>query len=82
MNMVLVPGSSARMVSTHTADGTSFTALVNEGLRPGVRVLVDDDAAATATVCSTEASAPYASVRFERTGERLRVASWRLACLD
>lgn len=52
--------------------------LLNEGLEPGVRVTIDSPAGGTATVCSVEAGAAFADVRMERTGEHVRVASWRL----
>ncbi len=56
--------------------------LVNEGLDPGVRVVLDDRPGETCTVCFAEVHAPYTHVRLESSGERLRVASWRLACID
>jgi hypothetical protein len=60
----------------------SFSVLVNEGLEPGVRVVLDDDVEATGTLCSTESGAPYAVIRLDRGGQRQRVASWRLACVE
>lgn len=56
-------------------------ALLNEGLNPGVRVMLDERPDETATVCFAETDAAYTHVRLDRTGQRLRLASWRLACL-
>ena len=61
--------------------GTSGAALFNEGLDPGVQVALDGKARRKAIVCFTEKDAAYCCVRLERTGQRLRVASWRLARL-
>ena len=61
--------------------GTSGAVLLNEGLDPGVQVAVDGKPRRKATVCFTEKDAAYCCVRLERTGKRLRVASWRLARL-
>lgn len=59
-----------------------FAALLNEGLEPGVRVVLDDDTHQTATVCSAEKTSPYTRIRLDRTGTKCRVATWRLACLS
>jgi hypothetical protein len=56
--------------------------LFNEGLEPGIRVMIDDQALVTATVCFTEAASAYAHVRMDTSGRRVRVSSWRLSCVD
>lgn len=61
------------------AASTPAAELFNEGLDPGVRVMLDDRDDQLAIVCFTEADAPYAHVRIEGTGQHLRLASWRLA---
>jgi hypothetical protein len=61
---------------------STFVALVNQDLSPGVRVIIDDHAWETATVCFAEKDAPYTCIRIDRTHDRQRVASWRLTCVD
>ncbi len=63
------------------AASTPAAELFNEGLEPGVRVMLDDQADEVAIVCFAEADAAYAHVRIESTGQHLRLASWRLARL-
>jgi hypothetical protein len=81
---VLSIASSSQMLDSlvEAAAGASFVALVNQGLAPGVRVIIDDHAWETATVCCAEKDAPYTCIRVDRTHERQRVASWRLTCVD
>jgi hypothetical protein len=55
--------------------------LWNEGLDSGVRVTLDDRPDDMATVCFTESDAAYCWVRLDRTSQRVRVESWRLACV-
>lgn len=62
--------------------GSSSAALCNEGLDPGVRVVLDDRAGDTATVCFAETDTAFCWVRLDETNQRIRVASWRLARLD
>lgn len=61
------------------AAAASPVALFNEGLDPGVRVILDDRTDQTAVVCFAEANAAFTHVRVESTGEHLRLDSWRLA---
>lgn len=61
---------------------SSSAMLFNEGLEPGLRVTVDDKEHETATVCSVETDVAFAHVRLHSTGQRVRVASWRLALID
>ncbi len=63
------------------AASTPAAALFNEGLDPGVRVMVDDRADLVAVVCFAEAQEAFTHVRLEATGEHLRLASWRLGRL-
>lgn len=65
----------------HSA-ASSPAALCNEGLDPGVRVLLDDRAGDTATVCFAESDTAFCWVRLDQSSQRIRVASWRLARLD
>ena len=58
---------------------SSAAVLCNEGLDPGVRVSLDDQACDTATVCFTETDSAFCWVRLDGSGQRVRVASWRLA---
>lgn len=58
---------------------SSSAVLFNEGLDPGVRVTLDDQAECTATVCHAEHDATFCWVRLDSSCERVRVASWRLA---
>ena len=58
---------------------TTGAALFNEGLEPGLRVTLDDQADQTATICFVETEAAFAHVRLHRNGERMRLESWRLA---
>lgn len=55
--------------------------LFNEGLDPGVRVSLDDRLGETATICFVEKDAAFAHIRLDRTGQRIRLESWRLALL-
>lgn len=92
MSLASDPANSANPVSrvgavdplrtgTPLRAGISAAALFNDGLEPGVRVSVDGRPEGTATVCFAEVDAAYTHIRIERTGEHLRVASWRLARL-
>ena len=58
---------------------TSAAELCNEGLDPGVRVLVDDLIDEKATICFAERDVAFWWVRLDRDSRRIRVASWRLA---
>ena len=63
------------------AASTPAAALFNEGRDPGVRVILDDRPDRVAVVCFAEAKDAFTHVRLEATGERIRLASWRLARL-
>lgn len=60
---------------------TAGAALCNEGLEPGLRVTLDDRPDQTATICFVDAQAPFAHVRLDGTGQRIRLESWRLGLL-
>ncbi len=68
-------------MSIACAASTPAAALFNEGLEPGVRVTLDDRDDQVAVVCFAEANAAYTHVRLERSGEHLRLPSWRLGRL-
>lgn len=61
------------------AASTPAAELFNEGLEPGVRVMLDDREDQLAVVCFAEADAAYVHVRIEGTAQHRRLASWRLS---
>lgn len=75
MRLVCAPAQSSVAVSASAA-------LFNEGLEPGARVILDDRADQTGTICFVEPNAAYAHIRLDCDGERIRLESWRLGLID
>jgi len=83
MSMLSIPSSNKVLNSSiERTAGSTFVALVNQDLLPGVRVVLDEHPWETATVCFAETDAPYTCIRIDRTRDRQRVASWRLSCVE